>query len=204
MCSLSFADWMLFFTAVFTGGLLLVAWLAYNKLLVQEASKEQLKIVNELVHDIVYTGIKLVVYNFSGPSMNPLMGIYNIFSYAQFNIAAVNENFDAIISKSLYNKDLEKVIQHLGNPLLPPSISTSIMQLRKLPKFFPFIQEQYQNPYYILGSEEIGLENIKTYTQLKIEGGINGWIRVCIDVQNSIINWYKEKGVKEFNHHALQ
>jgi len=131
----------------------------------------------------------------------------NIFSYSSIELGKGDKNYDVILSKTIYTIELKNVFQYLGNPLLPPKIAESINALRRLTSFSPVDKNQDKATFYILGEDAkpdaVFTQNLTTFSQLKVNGGINGWLQACKNIQTSIINWYDEKGVKEINHLAL-
>jgi len=203
LSSLSLTEWMLILTTIFTGGLLWIAWLAYKKLLVQEASKKQLEIVNELITDLVYAGIKIRQRNIVGSSVVPFSDTWNIFTFSKIELVSQNENLEVNLSIRIQDTELSRAFKHLGNPLLPPKIADSINVLLKIAFFELVAEDQEKKPHYILGPDVGLIKGEVNVSQYKILGNFNGWLQACKNIQSSIIAWYDAKGVKEINHLAL-
>ena len=190
-------------TALLTGGLLLVARKGFRKLLSQEASKEQLKIVGQLISDLVYAGLKIQSRNIKNSSI-PFNAVWNIFSFASIPLVEHRENYEVILTANVYNTELENAFHHLGNPLLPPKIAESLMVLMNIAPYAPVDINQDSKAHYILGPEVAEIQGIVLVSKFKVSGGINGWLHATKNIQGSIIEWYKEKGIKEINHFALR
>jgi hypothetical protein len=190
-------------TALLTLGLLLVASKGFKKLLSQEASKDQLKIVGQLISDLVYAGLKIESKNITNSTI-PFNAVWNIFSFASLPLVEHRENFEVLLTVKIYDTELQNAFQHLGNPLLPPKIASSLMTLMNIAPYAPLDEYQDKKAQYILGPDVAEIQGIISISKFKVNGGINGWLQATKNIQKSIIKWYDEKGIKEINHFALR
>jgi len=188
---------------ILTAGILCFAYLAYKKILVQEASKEQLKIVNELVNNVIFSGVMLRWKHFSASPFRFNLR-YNLFEFGSINLFKEAENLPVHLTRDVLIKDLNPVWKHLGNPLLPTQIANRLIELRKICEVKWEDENQANNPHYILGEDNGLIQGEVVTTEFQPRDGINGWLNACNNFRTSVIKWYDKKGVKDINLSTFQ
>ena len=202
MCSLSFTEWMLLFTAIGTIGIAIIALLVYKKLLPQEAVKSQLATVVKLAETIASAELPLYVF-FKIKSTRKIDNMnMNLFFLSAISLSAKILKHDIIISKFQYEEYLEKVKAISLHPLLPNSISEPLFDLLTCGRDDkPNPKNWAEKNYYILGISDLSyiLENSESLPFMSL----SEFQKICLKVKNSIINWFESNGLSDINHLAL-
>lgn len=204
MCTLPFDSWMLFFTAAGTVGLALIAYVAYNKFLIQESIKTQMEIVIQLVKDLAAAEIQITLMRPGSRDNQPKPNRFNVFQIATILPLNLDEdNHELVYLKPEVHHLLAESFKHLSNPLLPRNISECLFNLKRLGTQTENNKQWDTIPYWIIGAYEIDhylSTNKNIYTVIDNMRGLKVYCKILKD---SIINWFDKHGVKDINHIAL-
>ena len=196
----SFDSWMLFFTAVGSIGLVVVAYLAYQKFLSQEALKTQMDIVIQLVQDLSAAKIPIELRYPTSTKTPSSKWNYNVFEIAfgdEKDVFHKSLNWEIIIMKIELLAILDKSFTHLGNPLLPNSIAQKLWKLKRIGVKTPNEMDWSKLNYYIVGSFQTTDET--TQTAILHPEKMNGFKMVCIELKKSITDWFEDHKVEDTN-----
>ncbi len=206
MCSLipsNFTEWMLLLTAIGTITLAVIAGLALNRFLSQEALKTQMEIVIQLVKDLASVEIQITLRMPGSRETNPKEYKFNVFQIATIPSSAEEQKYNLVYMRNEILHFFQEALRHLGNPLLPAKISESLFTLKRLGTSTENKKTWDTKPYWIVGGYEIDhyLNSINSvYT---IADNMKGLQKVCILLKESIIQWFEDHRVKDINHIAL-
>jgi len=201
---MSFSDVMLAFTALFTGGLVLVAWIAYKKLIFQEASKKQLEVVIGLIQ-----ALQIKEVNFGKVMRSPDNNVDvvmspNIFGFKTF--ATKVSDLPLLIEIVDNQINMQFIFQkEFYHPLLPTKITeawdnvTGKLKIKSYNQTFPL-----PDVFYWMGKTHVDFTLPVRLDTFMYTDGARAFIEDCIGVHQSILGWLKEKGVKDINYRALQ
>jgi hypothetical protein len=198
MCnlSISLADWMLSVTTLFTGGLLVIAWLAYNKLLVQEARKKQLEMVVQLVEKL-----KNLNLNWSGivvENGEPRIGEWSmltVFTMKKTNLPQNN-------SRLFVPHTSESFIwtQEFSNPLMPMSIVKAWGKIVDQSAHYPFYGSNgIPDNFYCVLENPLEVSNKELELYFELDYGTDGFYDRVVALRKSITDWFEKHGIRETN-----
>jgi hypothetical protein len=188
-------------TSILTAFILRVAYLAYKKLLSQEAAKMQIKLVSDLVSNLGDNKIRLYGKHIPPRASKTIQNL-NIFIYANLAQLSQNDNSPVNTTWDIYMKDLSFIFNYLTNPLLPQNIANAINKMRDLITI-EHINER-EADYYILSHDLGDIDSFFGFSRFRLSGGYNGWLQACKNIQISIDEWYKSNGIKQINQFALK
>ncbi len=196
-------DYISLAALIISGLTLFLGFKAYKKLLAQEASKKQLEVVNNLVNNIVSSSILLSMRNIKKSIFHP--GYYNIFDFAAKPFVEGDEARNMVVlSVDLYNTEFLQIFKDIRNPLLPPEIADRIYAFSGIGFPSKLTAKQIEAPVYIIGYNPAQIRREVNVPQIQLYNGLNDWLQICKNVQSSIFEWYKEKGIKKINLIALR
>ncbi|HSZ33185.1 MAG TPA: hypothetical protein VK772_07730 [Puia sp.] len=198
MCniSLSFGDIMVGLTALFTGGLLWVAWLAYEKLLVQEARKKQLEIVVHLVEKLKYLNLKWakIIMENREPKLDSLL-MQTFFSMP------MNQRPEKNYRMFVPSTDASFVwLQDFSHPLMPEELVNSWRKL--VGGLSPRPHFQSDNPpdiFYcvLLNPTNLSKQGLESY--FEINEGTDQFFDGILALRQSITRWFSNHGIDNIN-----
>lgn len=178
-----------------------------KKILPQEATKAQLVIVTTLITQLATARINLFRKNSEGTDNIPKEREVNIFDTAKFNLESMDNNYEIIFSLPLINSSnsFVEAFKHLSNPLLPNKIAECLERIRTIAKVKVLTSEELDKPFFVYGrTNYTDRDSLLSQNQLYVPGGINAWLQACKNLQQAIIEWFKEMGVDKLNQAALR
>jgi len=187
---------MLAATAVFTGLLFWIAWLAYEKLLVQEARKKQLEIVVQLVEKL--KGINLNWAKITMENGEPKMSSLEIQSIFSMPMNSRPENNYKMFVHAW--DDSFVWLQDFSHPLMPVELVDTWRR---------FVGAITPRPYYsstnapdsfycvLKNPANVSNETLKSY--FEINNGTDEFFDGILEVRNSITRWFRRNGINELN-----
>jgi hypothetical protein len=198
MCniSLSFGDGMAALTALFTGGLLWVAWIAYKKLLVQEARKKQLDIVIQLVEKL--KGTYLIWVEFK--KENGLPKIESMTKQTIFSMPiSLRPKNNCIMYVS--SKDESFVwLTDFSHPLMPLELVNSWREFVGTLAGRPMYSlNSIHETFYCVLSNPADVTNDALTSYFEINTGTDQFFDGILNVKDSITKWFKEQGIEDVN-----
>lgn len=181
-----------FLALVVSVATLLVAWRAYKRFLVQEATKQQLELVLKLVAVLHSTEINLTLI--TKPNTRSYF-TKNLFQFAAWKYPPEKYNW-AIFLPHDYNFDFP-AFEFANNPLLPKSISNALISYNKhfiiSPTRFSELTE-----YVAIGLPQQSGEK-SDFTLTGFKGGIKQLIKDCQQIRSELVKWLKKHGVRDVN-----
>lgn len=174
-----------------------LGYIAYQKLLVQEAKKEQLKLVLQLIAIISESEFDVTFLRNGNDS--------NFRSYHRVNFFTLNTKINIgdayyeVFYAPDYVLDFEKLYHLLSNPLIPRAISASFLSNNSLVTSKSLLDEK---EFFILGTPKEGVA-FPEYASRKIDGGMERFLRDARVITFNVKYWLEKSGVSDINFNAF-
>jgi hypothetical protein len=189
------SDFLTCIMILLTAGLLRVAWLAYKKLLMQEARKAQLKVVVEYIKILVDFDFDLFLVE------KPHAGsieLSNLFQIAEYQIPEDKLMYPVYLLND-YHFDLFQILD-ISNPLIPTDIANALINFKAL--LFE-VDDTERRQYYRIGKSFQDGIIPEFYTVRSFDGGITALVTSCKQISDAFFAWLSRNGVKDINSRGL-
>jgi hypothetical protein len=199
MCFI-FSDWnpgdYISLLALLVSGLaLLLGYIAYNKLLAQEASKAQMKLILDVIDKLNHTPVQVLGQNIEQVGGSTAF-ITTLFGFSKKR--KKDENLQIIYPDNWLNNFENILIEFSDNPLIPKKLHEVLINYRNSYEYHMRVEIPTTERIYLIGFQPYSVDP-KVIKFRGYKGGINGFYNFVDAFTSAIQEWLRKQGLKDID-----